>query len=55
VYRTRGIGELYLCRHCAYRLRSALSEQGWTLWLLEGDALIPQPARIRKTSWWQRS
>jgi hypothetical protein len=55
VYRTRRIGELCLCRHCAYRLWSALSEQGWTIWLLEEDALTPEPARIRKTSWWQRS
>jgi hypothetical protein len=54
-YRTRRIGELYLCRHCAYRLWSALSEQGWTIWFLEEDALTPESARIRKTSWWQRS
>jgi ribosomal protein S14 len=55
VYHTRRVGELYLCRHCAYRLWSALSAQGWTIWLLEEDAPTPQPAPTRKTSWWQRS
>jgi hypothetical protein len=54
-YRTRRIGELYLCRHCAYRLWSALSDQGWTIWLLDEDAPTPQAAQNRKTSWWQRS
>jgi hypothetical protein len=25
-------GQLYLCRHCAARLRLALRAQGWTIW-----------------------
>jgi hypothetical protein len=34
VYRLRRDGELYLCGHCAHRLRPALSAQGWTIWLI---------------------
>ena len=33
-YHVRRKGELYLCRHCAHRLWSALAEQGWTIWLI---------------------
>ncbi len=42
-------GELYLCRHCANRLWSALSAQGWTVGPLDEDARLPgalQGARI---------
>jgi hypothetical protein len=28
------LGELFLCRHCAMRLRPALAAQGWSLWLI---------------------
>ena len=42
VYRVRRNGELYLCRHCAGQLRSALSAQGWTIRLIGEDALTPQ-------------
>ena len=31
VYHVRRDGELYLCRHCADRYRSALFAQGWTM------------------------
>jgi hypothetical protein len=30
-YRVDRSGELYLCRHCTYLLRSALSAQGWNI------------------------
>jgi len=42
-YRACRRGELYLCRHCLYRLRSALSAQGWTVLLINKYALAPQP------------
>jgi hypothetical protein len=32
MYRADRNGELYLCRHCASRLRQALSAQGWAIW-----------------------
>jgi hypothetical protein len=32
VYRAEGSGELYLCAHCARRLRKALHKKGWTVW-----------------------
>jgi len=48
VYHTRRVGDLYLCRHCAYRLWSALSAQGWTIWLLEEDAPHRSPPRTAK-------
>ena len=32
MYRAERNGELYLCRHCASRLRQALSAQGWAIW-----------------------
>jgi hypothetical protein len=38
VYHVRRQGELYLCRHCANRLRPALAAQGWTIWLLDERA-----------------
>jgi len=46
VYRVLRDGELYLCRHCANRLRPALAAQGWTIWLIGEDALTPQAAPI---------
>ena len=42
IYRVRRNGELYLCRHCANQLWSALSAQGWTIWLIDEYALAPQ-------------
>jgi hypothetical protein len=42
VYRADREGQLYLCRHCANRLWSALSTQGWTLWPVCERALAPQ-------------
>jgi hypothetical protein len=33
-YRADRLGELFLCRHCAMRLRPALAAQGWSLWLI---------------------
>jgi hypothetical protein len=42
VYRVRRNGELCLCRHCANQLWSALSAQGWTIWLIDEYALTPQ-------------
>jgi len=39
VYRVCRDGELYLCGHCANRLWSALSAQGWTIWLIAEAAL----------------
>ena len=33
-YRVDRSGELYLCRHCTNLLRSALSAQGWNIWLI---------------------
>ena len=41
VYRARRNGELYLCRHCASQLWSALSAQGWTIRLIDEYALTP--------------
>jgi len=31
MYRAERNGELYMCMHCASRLRQALSAQGWTI------------------------
>jgi hypothetical protein len=42
VYRAARDGELYLCRHCAIQLRSALTRQGWTIWPIGQQALVPQ-------------
>jgi hypothetical protein len=33
-YRVDRSGELYLCRHCTYLLRPALSAQGWNIRLI---------------------
>jgi hypothetical protein len=33
-YRADRLGELYLCGHCAMRLRPALAAQGWSLSLI---------------------
>ena len=33
-YRVARNGELYLCGHCMNRLWSALSAQGWSIWLI---------------------
>jgi len=44
VYRVERHGELYLCRHCASGLWSALSAQGWAIWLVNEHALAPQAA-----------
>jgi hypothetical protein len=44
VYRVDGRGELYLCRHCTNQLWGALSEQGWTIWLVNEHAVAPQAA-----------
>jgi ribosomal protein S14 len=41
VYRAHRNGELYLCRHCANQLRSALSAQEWTIRLIDEYALTP--------------
>jgi hypothetical protein len=38
-YRADRLVELYLCRHCAMRLWSALAAQGWSLWLVGEPAL----------------
>jgi hypothetical protein len=45
VYRAVGGGELYLCRHCANQLWSALSAQGWTMWPVAESDRVPQPTR----------
>ena len=42
VYRVARQGELYLCRHCTTRLRPALSAQGWAIWLVSQQVLVPQ-------------
>jgi hypothetical protein len=39
VYRTDRHGELYLCRHCANRLRPALSAKGWEIWPIAEQAI----------------
>jgi hypothetical protein len=44
IYRARRIGELYLCGHCANQLWTALSAQGWTIWLISDYALASQAA-----------
>jgi hypothetical protein len=44
-YRAGGGGVLYLCRHCANRLWSALSAQGWTLRPVAERELAPQPSK----------
>jgi hypothetical protein len=31
VYRAAGDGQLYLCGHCAAKLKPALRAQGWTV------------------------
>jgi hypothetical protein len=33
-YRADWQGELFLCRHCAMRLRPVLAAQGWSTWLI---------------------
>jgi hypothetical protein len=43
-YRVDRTGKLYLCRHCASRLWSALSAAGWTIWPLDGCVVAPQAA-----------
>ena len=35
-------GEFYLCRHCTTRLWAALSTQGWAIWPVGQDVLVPQ-------------
>lgn len=42
VDRLDGMGELYLCGHCANRQWRALSAQGWIFWPLGVHALAPQ-------------
>jgi predicted nucleic acid-binding Zn ribbon protein len=42
-YRMHRDGELYLCRHCATRLRAALSAQGWAIRPIGQHVLVPQP------------
>ena len=39
VYRASRGGQLYLCGHCTNQLRSALSAQGWTIWLIATPAV----------------
>ena len=41
-YRVARAGELYLCLHCTIRLRVPLSAQGWAIWSIGQDVLIPQ-------------
>ena len=42
VYRVARHGELYLCQHCTVQLRPALSAQGWAIWLIGQQMLVPQ-------------
>jgi hypothetical protein len=44
-YRANGSGELYVCGHCARRLRAALSAQGWTIGLIGEPDPVPQATR----------
>ncbi len=44
VYGADRDGELYLCRHCITRPRAALSPQGWAIWPLGQQALVPPAA-----------
>lgn len=41
-YRVAQNGELYLCGHCTNQLWSALSAQGWNIWLIQ-ERLIEAP------------
>jgi hypothetical protein len=41
-YRVARRGELYLCRHCAGHLWSALSAQGWIITPAMAVAVAPQ-------------
>ena len=41
-YRVARDGELYLCRHCTVRLRTALSAQGWAIWPIGQHVLVRQ-------------
>ena len=45
MYRADRRGELYLCTHCARRLWSALSAQGWTIWPVNEVARAPQASQ----------
>jgi hypothetical protein len=38
-YRVDSSGELYLCRHCTYVLRPALSAQGWNIQLVRKQSV----------------
>ena len=40
-YRASRSGQLYLCRHCANRLRPALTAQGWHIWPMAAPAGMP--------------
>ena len=48
VYRARRIGELFLCGHCANRQWSALSAQGWTMWLISEYELASQATAMTR-------
>jgi hypothetical protein len=43
-YRADWQGELFLCRHCAVRLRPVLAAQGWSTWLI-GKPVFATSAR----------
>ena len=43
-YRADCQGELFLCRHCAMRLRPVLAAQGWSTWLI-GKPVFATSAR----------
>jgi hypothetical protein len=45
MYRLDRNGELYLCSHCASKLRQALSAQGWTIRPTSEQALGPDASR----------
>jgi ribosomal protein S27AE len=41
-YRVHRDSDLYLCGHCANRLWTALTAQGWSIWLANPRAVAPQ-------------
>ena len=45
MYRAERNGELYMCMHCASRLRQALSAQGWTIRPVGEQALGPHASQ----------
>ena len=44
VYRAAGGGQLYLCGHCAAKLKPALRAQGWTIGHAANDSSGRQAA-----------